>query len=176
MKLIDALPKKDEKLFHWLIIVQPTHPLITSSAELIFLLPNTTSKLQPIDQGFSILDTTQMLDFAWGKVTTKTVVNCFEKAGISKEKQFEALLDAGNPFKDLQEQFDKLAVNNPKFFPEGTTANDIVSVDNSLTSAEPLMTDDMILCDILDAEGPETEDDRDNVSNEPICPQSSDVH
>ena len=30
VKLIDALPKKDEKLFYWLIIVKPTHPLITS--------------------------------------------------------------------------------------------------------------------------------------------------
>ena len=68
----------------------------------------------------------QMLDVAWGKVTTKTVFNCFEKAGISKEKQSEALLDADNPFKDLQEQFDKLSVYNPKLFPEGTTANDIV--------------------------------------------------
>ena len=34
---------------------------------------------------FSILDATQMLDVAWGKVATKTVVNCVEKAGISKE-------------------------------------------------------------------------------------------
>ena len=64
----------------------------------------------------------QMLDVAWGKITSKTVVNCFEKAGISKEKQSEALLDADNPFKGLQEQLDKLAEYNPKFFPEGTTA------------------------------------------------------
>ena len=58
-----------------------------------------------------------MLDLAWGKVATKTVVNCFEKAGISKEKQSEVLLDADNPFKDLQEQLDKLSVYNPEFFP-----------------------------------------------------------
>ena len=30
LKLIDVLPKKDGKFFYWLIIVQPTHPLITS--------------------------------------------------------------------------------------------------------------------------------------------------
>ena len=93
------------------------HPSIDNlvSTELIFLRPNTTSKLQSMDQGvirslkahyktmsikklieaiekkkplpeFSILNAMQMLDIAWGKVTTKTVGNCFEKAGISKEK------------------------------------------------------------------------------------------
>ena len=65
-----------------------------------------------------------------------------------------------------------------QFFPERTTANDIANdiVDDSLTSTDPLMTDDGILCDVLDEEGSETEDDTDDVSNEPICPQSSDVH
>ena len=184
----------------------PAHPSIDNpvSTKLIFLKPNITSELQPMDQGiirslkthyktmslkklievtekkkplpeFSILDAMQMLDLVWGKVTTKTVVNCFEKAGISKEKQSEALLDDDDPVKDLQEQMDKLAVYNPEFLPEGTTANDIVSVDNTLTGTEPLMTDDVILCDVLDEEGSETEDDTDGVSNEPICPQSSDV-
>ena len=85
------------------------------------------------------------------------------------------MLDADDPFKVLQEQLDKLAVYNPEFFPEGTSANDIVSVDDSLTSTESLMTDDATLCDVLDEEGSETEDDTDGVSNEPICPQSSDV-
>ena len=36
------------------------------------------------------------------------------------------------------------------------------------------MTDDAIVCDVLD-ECSETEDDTDDVSNKPICPQSSDV-
>ena len=124
---------------------------------------------------FSILDVIQMFDVAWGKVRTKSIVNCIGKAVISKEKQSKALLDVDDPFKDLQEQLNKLVVYNAKFFLEGTTANDIVSVDDSLTSTEPLMTDDAILCDVLDEEGSETEDDTDDVSNEPICPQSSDV-
>ena len=37
------------------------------------------------------------------------------------------------------------------------------------------MTDEAILCDVLDKEGSETEDDKDDVVNEPVCPQSSDV-
>ena len=79
-----------------------------------------------------------------------------------------------NPFKDLQEQLDEITVCNTKFIPEGTTTHDIVSLDDSPTSTVPLMTDDAILCDVLDEEGSETEDDTDDVSNEPICPQSSD--
>ena len=61
-----------------------------------------------------------------------------------------------------------LAVYNRKFFSEGTTANDIVSVANSLTSTETLMTDDAILCDVMNEEGSETEDNIDDVPNEPI--------
>ena len=137
----------------------PAHPSIDNlvSTELIFLPPNITSKLQPMNQGvirtlkahyktmpteklieaiekkkplpeFSILDAMQMLDVAWGNVTTKTVANCFEKAGISKEKQSEALLDADDSFKDLQEKLNKFDICNSKFFPEGTTPNDIVSM------------------------------------------------
>ena len=85
------------------------------------------------------------------------------------------MLDLLDFFKDLQEQLDKLAVNNPKFFPEGTTANYIDFVDDSLISTEPLMTNDAILCNILDEESSEAEDDADHVSNKPIFPQSSDV-
>ena len=100
------------------------------STELIFLPPDTTSKPQPMDQGiirslkahyktisikklieaiekkkplpeFSILDAMQMFEVAWGKVTTKIVVSCFEKARISTEEQSETLLDADDPFKDV---------------------------------------------------------------------------
>ena len=96
----------------------PAHPSIDNlvSTELILLSPNTTSKLQPMNQGvirslkahcktmsikkliqaiekktpfpeFSILDAMEMLDVAWVKVTTKTVVKYFQKGGTSKEKQ-----------------------------------------------------------------------------------------
>ena len=168
----------DQAMFKWLLVVRSRDVIRSLKANYktmsIKKLIEAMEKKKTLPE-FSILDAMQMLDLAWGKVTTKTVVNCFEKAGISKEKQSEALLDADDPFKDLQEQLDKLVVYNPEFFPEGTTANDIVSADDSLTIAEPLMTDDTILCDVLDEEGSETEDDTDGVSNEQICPQSSDV-
>ena len=37
------------------------------------------------------------------------------------------------------------------------------------------MTDDAILRDVLDEGGSETKNDTNDVSNEPICPQSSDM-
>ena len=48
-------------------------------------------------------------------------------------------------------------------------------MDDSHTSTEPVITDDAILCDVLDEEGSETKNDTNDVSNEPICPQSSDI-
>ena len=79
------------------------------------------------------------------------------------------MLDPDDPFKDLQEQLDKLAVYNPDFLRESTSANDIVSVDDSRTSTKPLMTDDAILCDVLDEEGSGI-DTLDDVSDEPNLP------
>ena len=43
-------------------------------------------------------------------------------------------------------------------------------MDDSLTSTDSLITDNAILFDVLDEEGSETEDDTDDVSNEPIFP------
>ena len=74
----------------------------------MFLLPNTISKLQPMNQGvipsskdhyktmsveaiekkitlaeFSILNAIQMLNVSWGKVMTRTAVDCSKKT-VSK--------------------------------------------------------------------------------------------
>ena len=38
-------------------------------------------KKKPLPE-FSILDAIQMVDVAWGKVTTKIVVNCFKRKAI----------------------------------------------------------------------------------------------
>ena len=79
------------------------------------------------------------------RLQPKLLLIVLKKLEFQKKKQSEALLDADDSFKDFQE------------------------------CTELLMTDDMTLCDVLDEEGSETEDDTDDNSNEPICPRSSDV-
>ena len=118
----------------------------------------------------------QILDVAWGKVTAVIVRNYFPKASISKEKQTQALLDAHDSFKDLQDQLGKLAVHAPKFLPEGTTANDTVSVDNSVNSTGLILTNDKILFDVLDKKNVVTEEDTAvDASNEIAYPRSGDA-
>ena len=185
----------------------PAHPSIDNpvSVNLILLPPNTTSKLQPMDQGvirslkayyrslsvqklieaieknkplpeFFILDAMRMLDVAWGKVTKDTDIICFAKACISKEKQVKSLSEADDPFKDLQEQLDKLAVHAPEFFPKGTTAADVVSANDSVINTEPVMTDDEILFDMLDQDDHATEEGDDDTSCiQPSCPKSDEI-
>ena len=114
---MDTKFTKEKKKVALIIDNCPAHPTIDNlkSIELIFLPPNTTSKLQPMDQGvirslkayykalalqrlvvainkgkdlpvFSILDAMKMLDLAWQKVKTSTIVNSSAKAGISKDQ------------------------------------------------------------------------------------------
>ena len=58
---------------------------------------------------------------------TSTIVNCFAKAGISKDQQKSAQSDDDDPLRDLQNQIEKLA----EFYPPGTTAEDVVVADDS---------------------------------------------
>ena len=84
-----------------------------------------------------ILDATKMLDVAWHDVAESelTVVNCFAKAGISKEQQNTSLEDSDKPAKELQEQMDKLVVRAPNFLPDGITADCVT--DNNVLNTEP---------------------------------------
>ena len=111
----------------------PAHPEIENlkAIKLFFLLPNTTSLTQPMDQGvirslkaiyrknivrkiiqcvegnkslpkISLIQGMQMLVSAWDSVTTKTVVNFFRKSKISSESQNAAITEDDNPFKRLR--------------------------------------------------------------------------
>ena len=71
---------------------------------------------------------------------------------------------------------DKLPVHTPEFFPEGTTAADVVSADDSVKNTEPVMSDDEILFDMLDKDDHATEERDDDTSYiQPSCPKSDEI-
>jgi len=124
---------------------------------LFFLPPNTTSVLQPMDQGVirslqaryrtkvvqkmieaiegnkslpdvSVLDAMKMLVLAWDEVTNKIVQNCFRKAGFCEIDEEDAVSD--DPFAELKDTVTQL-INLDKTF-EDVTVKDIASFDDML--------------------------------------------
>ena len=140
----------------------PAHPHVEGpqAVELIFFPPNTTSKLQPMDQGvirslkakyrsavvklyinriesgqelpkISILDAMKFLVQAWNRVTKDTVQNCFKSAGISKDSQADAVEEIDDPFKSLHSDLDELRI-----------LEDYTDTDKNLVVTESVLTDE----------------------------------
>ena len=110
----------------------------------------------------------------WGKVKTETIFSCFAKAGISEKKCADALLDADDPFMDLMDQLEKLAVHTSDFLPEGTRANDELPMEDFFKTTEPIINDEEIISDVLGGENFEAEEDEGSDVDfliEPTCSQ-----
>ena len=104
---------------------------------------------------------------------TSTNVNCFAKTGISKDQQKSAQSDDNDPFRDLQNQIEKLG----EFYPPGTTAEDVVSADVSMCTV-PLLTDEELIKEMNNENGDDAdngEDDDDDALLNPVCPKVSDI-
>ena len=123
-KLDQTFPVEGKKIA-LLIDNCPAHPSVPdlTNVQLVFLPPNTSSVLQPMDQGVitslkayywgrvihrlcraldktktlpkvSILQAMKILVSSWKAVSVQTIVNCFRKAGITSEAQNAAITDA----------------------------------------------------------------------------------
>ena len=57
---------------------------------------------------FSVLHAMKMLVLAWESVTEETIINCFSKAGISKDQQVAVINDNDDLFKVLTEEIESL--------------------------------------------------------------------
>ena len=130
---------KDDRNILMLVDNCPAHPDVPNlhAITLRFLPPNTTSVLQPMDQGvirsikafyrkeivkriiasfeqencmpkISVLDAMKMVTGAWDNVTQGTIINCFKHCHISKSSQDAAVSDSDDPFAALSECMDEL--------------------------------------------------------------------
>ena len=93
---------------------------------------------------FSVLDAMKMLVLAWESVTEETIINCFSKAGISKDQQVAAINDDDDPFKALTKEIESLWGRKLDLAPE-FASNNLLNVDEYLVCTESLLTDDDII-------------------------------
>ena len=103
-----------------------------------------------------------------------TIVNCFAKAGISKDQQKIALSDEDNSFRNLQNQIKKLG----EFYPPGTTAENVVSADENVVCTVPSLTDEELIEEVNNEYGDDAdngEDDDDDALLKPVCTKVSDI-
>ena len=154
----------------------PAHPSFSdlTNVQLVFLPPDTTSVLQPMDQGvirgliahywgkvvrrlcsaldktktlpkISIIQAMKILVPSWEAVSAQAIVNCFRIAGITPEAQNAAITDADDPFSDLKESLQQLHDINADMVPEGVTPEILIDVDNEVITTTSMITDDNIL-------------------------------
>ena len=185
----------------------PAHPVIENlkSITLYFLPPNTTSALQPMDQGviwslkskyrtriiqkvlaaidqgkqlpvISILEAMKVLALSWSEVSKETITNCFTKSGFSEDVCSE---EDDDPFFQLREALDKLWAHGQEFVPDGLQCEDIVNVDRDVQVTEGLLTEEEIVEEIRDIFDEENENDDVEIAERsediPIKPNSQEV-
>lgn len=135
-------------------------PPTLSNVELYYFPPNTTSKLQPLDQGIihnfktfyrkeivklvlqsldeqltvniTVLTAILIIDKAWRAVTPLTILNCFRKSGFRDQRNTPTFMDVGEP------ETDSLIDSGGVSLLEFVQVDDGVAVSGLLTDGEIL--------------------------------------
>ena len=146
----------------------PAHPPHLSLSHIVmkFLPPNTTSKLQPCDQGIiqslkvhyrfqllqklliamdsnddikiSVLDAMQWLQYAWNEVTPRTIQNCFRHVGFLADSCAPVEGDESEP--GISGVLDELRGNGMTIDCE---CNEFATVDNGVITSGELSDQDI---------------------------------
>ena len=127
----------------------------------------------------TILEAINILREAWDNVTKGTIVNCFQKAGISSEAQDYAENDLDDPLKVLEDALQDLNAQYHDLLPSDVTAETFVGfdVDVSVTLPTP-STDEEILQAVRSEKSISDDEDREiEVEEEAtiVQPKNTDV-
>ena len=200
VRKLDRRFRADDRKIALIIDNCPAHPSISNltNVQIVFLPPNTTSILQPMDQGvirslkahyrgrvvrllcralekkepcpkISILQSVKILADSWEVVTKETIINCFRKAGITPAVQQAAIADLDDPFKDLQESLNDLRKADSSMVPDDVTVTSLVSLDDDVIAAAPEISEADIKEELRDRqEQGEEKENDDEISIEEI--------
>ena len=190
----------DERNIALIIDNCPAHPSISNltNVQLVFLPPNTTSILQPMDQGvirslkahyrgrvvrllcralekkeacpkISILQSMKIQVHSWEVVSKETIINCFRKAEITPAVQRAAISDSDDPFKDLQQSLNDLRKADSSMVPDDVTATALVSLDDDVIATAPEISEGDIIEELRACQEPgEGAESDDEISIEEI--------
>ena len=68
-----------------------------------------------------LLKAMQLIVCACNDASKETVINCFQKAIISKKDQINAVNDVDDPLKKLKESLEEMQTKDPSLVPENMT-------------------------------------------------------
>ena len=95
----------------------------------------------------------QMLVWACDVLLTQTIVNCFQKSGISTESQETAIAEDDNLFRELQDEIDSDRSVQPNLIEEDFDATTFADVDAEVIAVQPPPSDAEVVAELLETEG-----------------------